>query len=80
MTGNDVRHAALLLVHRAPAIHRRPYYPPPLGHSSHTGSYEADGVGSYFYGCDKNVIKDRQPSVSCQRPGSPCPPLRSHVS
>ena len=44
MTGNDAYFTPQLYFSctAPPAIHRRPYYPPPLGHSSHTGSYEAD--------------------------------------
>ena len=42
MTGNDILTPLYFSCTAPPAIHRRPYYPPPLGHSSHTGSYEAD--------------------------------------
>jgi hypothetical protein len=82
MTGNDVFHAALLLVHRAPRDTPAALLPAPLG-SQHPHRIVRSGPGvgsSTFYGCDKNVIKDLQPSVSCQRPGATCPPLRSHVS
>jgi hypothetical protein len=44
---------------RFPAIRQRPCYPPALGHSSHTGSYETHPARvRSFYVCDKNVIKD----------------------
>ena len=56
---------------RAPrffAIHKRFCYPPALGHSSHTGSYEAHPARvRSFYVCDKNVIKDVRPNVGLPR-------------